>query len=367
MSGADGARAAALVGRWVRPEVRALGAYQVANAEGLIKLDAMENPYPWPADGVQAWLDSLAALEINRYPDPEARGLKQRLRNALGLSPDQALLLGNGSDELIQIAAMAVAGPGRVLMAPEPSFVMYRLIAQALGLRYVGVPLREEDFSLDLAAMLEALEREQPALLFIAWPNNPTGNLFPRSEVERLVAAAPGLVVVDEAYSAFAGESLLDALGRYPNLLVMRTLSKLGLAGLRIGLLAGPAAWLEELNKLRLPYNINTLSQASAAFMLDHVQVLEDQAGRIRADRERLAQGLAAQPGVRVYPSRTNFLLFRVAGAGAVFRGLKRRGVLIKCLDGSHPLLADCLRVTVGRPEENQAFLQALGQELSAP
>ncbi len=353
--------AARLVAQWVRPEVAALSAYHVPDASGLIKLDAMENPYPLPEDLVQPWLERLRGVALNRYPDPHAEGLKARLRRVMGLPAEAPLVLGNGSDELIQMLALAVGGPGRVVLAPEPGFVMYRMIARFTGMDYVGVPLTV-DFDLDLAAMLAAIERHRPALVFLAYPNNPTGNLFDAAAMEAVIEAAPGLVVVDEAYTAFAEASFIDRLGRWPNLLLMRTLSKLGLAGLRLGLLAGPAPWLDEIEKVRLPYNINSLTQASAEFALDHYGVFEAQTRRIRAQRARLAEALAALPQVRVFPSRANFILVRVPDAERWFEALLARGILVKKLHGSHPALEHCLRLTVGSEAENDRLLAALGE-----
>ena len=349
------------VEKWIRPEIRALEAYHVPDAAGLVKLDAMENPYAWPEDVKQAWLATLRDVAINRYPDPDARRLRERLRAALGVPAGMELILGNGSDELIQMILMAVSKPNGPVLAPMPTFVMYEMIATFVGMPFAGVPLAE-DFSLDMPAMLEAIEARRPAVIFLAYPNNPTGNLFSRADVERILEKAPGLVVLDEAYHAFAGESFMDRLGQHDNLLVMRTLSKQGLAGLRLGLLAGSAAWLAEFNKVRLPYNIGSLTQASAEFALAHLALLDEQAARLRQDREKLFQALAGVRGVRAWPSRTNFILFRVENrdAGEVFAGLRSRGVLIKNLDSAGGALAGCLRVTVGMPEENAAFLRAL-------
>ncbi len=350
--------------QFIRPEILALSAYHVADAAGLVKLDAMENPYRLP-ESLRAELGALLGeAAINRYPDPQAAGVQQALRAAFGIGSDYDLLLGNGSDELIQILAMALARPGAALLAVEPSFVMYRMIAGFAGLRYVGVPLKP-DFSLDEAAVLEALAREQPALTFLAYPNNPTGNAFDRDAMTRIIAAAPGLVVVDEAYHAFAGGlSFLDALARFDNLLLMRTVSKLGLAGLRLGYLVGKPAWIRELDKIRLPYNVNVLTQVAARLALSHVDVLAAQAATLVQERGRLTRALSGLSGVQVFASQANFVLFRVAGAARLFAGLKARGVLIKCLHGGHPLLNDCLRVTVGAPQENEAFLAALAAEL---
>jgi len=346
--------------QWIRPEIRALSAYHVPDPGDLIKLDAMENPYTWPEAMVEEWLGRLRGAALNRYPDPAARALSARLREAMDVPEGQAVMLGNGSDELIQIVSQAVAAPGRTILAPEPSFVMYRMIATFCGMDHVGVPLAD-DFGLDREAMLAAINERRPAVVFLAYPNNPTGNLFDEDDVRAVIEAAPGLVVVDEAYHAFADASFMPRLGEYDNLLVMRTVSKMGLAGLRLGLLAGPAAWLGEFDKLRLPYNINVLTQVSADFALEHREVLEAQTRRITADRETLWQALDALPGVTPYPSRANFILFRMQGdADAVFTALKEQGVLIKNLNPAGGPLAGCLRVTVGKPDENDAFLQAL-------
>ena len=349
--------------RLIRPEILALNAYHVPPASGLIKLDAMENPYRLPQELRDEIARAVADAEINRYPDAGAQQLKAGIRQVVDLPPGMDILLGNGSDEIIQILALAVAQPGAVLLSVEPSFVMYRMIALFAGMEYVGVPLRE-DFSLDLEAMLSAIKRDQPALVFLAYPNNPTGNLFDAAAVRQIIAAAPGLVVLDEAYYAFASDSFIPQLAHYENLLVMRTFSKLGMAGLRVGFLAGSAAWLSQLEKLRLPYNAGVLPQVVASKLLQHHDVLLAQAERIKQERGRLLNDLQAMSGVQAYPSEANFILFRVAGATAVFAELKQRGVLIKNLDGGHPALLDCLRVTVGTPEENAKFIAALQDSL---
>lgn len=348
---------------WIRPEVRALSAYHVPDAAGFIKLDAMENPFELPAELAPGLAEVLHRASLNRYPDPAARGLTDTLRKVAGIPDEFAVMLGNGSDEIIQIIALALARPGATLMSVEPAFVMFKVIAELVGLRYVGVPLNP-DFSLDEAALLDAIAREKPAVIFLACPNNPTGNLFDLDVVERVVAAAPGLVVIDEAYAAFSRESFLPRLPRHTNAVLMRTLSKLGLAGLRLGYLAGGRQWLDEFNKVRLPYNINALSQAAATFALSHHAVLTDQARMIVAFRGALAAELKRLPGVTVYPSEANFLLFRVSDAERTFAGLKSRKILVKNVSRAHPLLAGCLRVSLGTADENAAFLSALQASL---
>jgi len=352
--------------QWIRAEIRELSAYHVPDSGGMVKLDAMENPYSLP-DAVTAQLRQvLASAEINRYPDPSAAALKARLRGVMQVPPDAGMILGNGSDELIQMLAMAVAGPDRCILSFEPGFVMYRMIARFTGMQYIGVPLAA-DFTPDMAATRAAIERHRPALIFIAWPNNPSGNLFDRGQVEEIIRLAPGLVVLDEAYHPFAQDSFMPALETYERLLVMRTVSKMGLAGLRLGLLCGDPALIDEINKVRLPYNINVLTQLAAALVLDNPVFLEQQAAQIRAERESLLQQLAAMPALEVYPSQANFVLFRVlqGDADAVFASLKAQRILIKNLN-SPGALQQCLRVTVGKPEENRLFITALERALSA-
>ncbi|MCF6337913.1 MAG: histidinol-phosphate transaminase [Gammaproteobacteria bacterium] len=347
------------ISHWIRPQIRALSAYHVPPSADLIKLDAMENPYHWPETMVEEWLAVLRGVSLNRYPDPSPARLKTSLGKAMGVPAGQSVLLGNGSDELIQMIALALAQPGRVILTPEPGFVMYKMIATMTGMDYVGVPLAA-DFSLDLEAMLAAIEQCQPAVVFLAYPNNPTGNLFDRLAINAVIKASPGLVVVDEAYHAFADDSFMDELGKHDNLLVMRTVSKMGLAGLRLGLLAGPDEWLTEFDKTRLPYNINVLTQVSAEFALTHRAVLDQQTRQICTDREKLMTDLQALDGIMAFPSRANFILFRVPQAAAVFAALKEQGVLIKNMGAEQGPLAQCLRVTVGTAEENGAFLRAL-------
>ena len=349
------------IAQLIRPEIAGINAYHVPPASGMVKLDAMENPYQLPPEVEGQWLDSLRGIELNRYPDPAALPLKEDLARVMGVPEGMEILLGNGSDEIIQMLCMAVGGPGRTVLAPEPGFVMYKMIALFTGMEYVGVPL-VEDFSLDLPAMLAAIEQHRPALTFIAYPNNPTGNLFDERQIVQLIEASPGLVVLDEAYHAFAQASFMDKLGHYDNLLVMRTVSKLGLAGLRLGFMAGPGAWLEQLDKVRLPYNINCLTQATAGFALQHWSVLQQQIDAICDERERVLTALQVIQGIQAWPSKTNFILFRLESGKAdeLHLHLLSQGILIKKLHGSNDALHGCLRVTVGKPEENTAFLSVL-------
>jgi histidinol-phosphate aminotransferase len=348
----------------VREEIRRVTAYHVPPAKGMVKLDAMENPYRLPPELAREMAARLADVAINRYPDPSGEALKRRVREAMRIDPSLELLLGNGSDEILQIVSLALAKPAAAVLSVEPSFVVYKLAATAAGMRYASVALRE-DFSLDAAALQRAIERERPALTWIAYPNNPTGNLFPREAILEAVRASPGLVAVDEAYYAFSGgASLLADVGRHPNLIVVRTVSKLGLAGLRLGVAIAPPGWIHEFDKLRMPYNVNVLTAAAAEFLLSHHDVFDRQTAAIVAERARIELALDAMPRATRFPSAANFVLVRVPDGPGAFEALRQRGILVRTFHGSHPLLAHCLRLTVGTPDENTRMLDALAAAL---
>ena len=352
---------AARVKATVRPKIRALTAYPVAKATGMIKLDAMENPYGLSSEARAAIAAAVVNVRINRYPDGGGDEVKAALRRSLALSDDVALILGNGSDELLQMLTTVIAKPGAVVLAPTPSFVLYRSFAEIANLRFVGVPLRT-DLTLDLEAMLAAIAESRPALVWLAYPNNPTGTLFQEADVEQIIRAAPGVVAVDEAYYAFADASFLPRVLEFPNLIVVRTLSKVGMAGVRLGYAAAHPAWIAELEKVRPPYNVNALTQAVVPVLLGHSDLLAEQAAAIRRERTRLAAALAALRRVTVFSSHANFLLVRVPDAPHWFATLRDAGILVKNVDGWHPLLANCLRITVGTPAENNALMEALSR-----
>lgn len=348
----------------IRDDILALSPYELHDAQGMVKLDAMENPYRLPFQATAEIGAAAAHVALNRYPDSQGSQLKEALKAAMLVPKDMDILLGNGSDELIQIIAMALAKPGAVLMSVEPSFVMYQRIALYAGMRYVGVPL-EGDFALRRARLLSAIAEHRPAVLFLAFPNNPTGNLFERSAVLQTLNANPGLTVLDEAYHPFAQTTFMDELPHHPNLLVMRTLSKLGLAGLRLGFVAGRSEWLAQFEKVRLPYNVSAFTQVAAQMALRDAEVLKTQAQTICADRDSMLRELRSCDRVEVFDSAANFILFRVPRADEVFSALKARGILIKNLNHSHPMLQNCLRVTIGAAEENRRFLLALIESLN--
>jgi histidinol-phosphate aminotransferase len=347
----------------VRPEVLAIKAYHVAESEGLVKLDAMENPYALPERLRDELAQTLARVELNRYPEPTGKKLRELIARTMQVPQGMDVLLGNGSDDLIQVVTLALARPGASMMYPAPTFVMYGMNANLSGMQAIAVPLRD-DFSLDAEAFIARMQKQRPALVFLAYPNNPTGVLYREEDVLAILRAAQGLVVLDEAYHVFAQRSFMPRLAEFPNLVVMRTVSKLGLAGIRLGYMAGRPEWIAEFNKVRQAYNVNVLTQAAAAFMLERVEVLEEQAARIRAERTKLGAALADLPGVKIFPSQANFFLMRVPDANRVYDALLRQGVLVRNLHGGHSLLANCLRVTVGTTEENRILLAALREAL---
>ena len=351
------------IANFIRDDIKSMSAYRIADLpEGFIKLDAMESPYhPFARfpELSNEWLRLIAQAQIHLYPNPAASGLQETLRKAFDIPESAAIALGNGSDELIQFMTLLVAQSGATMLAVEPSFVMYRHNAELYGMNYVGVPLNE-DFTLDLPAVLSAIEKHQPALIFIAYPNNPTGVCFRREEVEAIIRAAQGIVVVDEAYGAFSRDSFLPQAGSIENLVVMRTISKIGFAGLRIGYAAGSPAVMDELAKILPPYNMNQLSLATAKFALQHHDVIQTTIDILKTERERVFNELSAMGRLKAFPSEANFITVRVPDADALFNTLKENRILIKKLHGTHPLLAQCVRITIGSPEQNDAVLDII-------
>jgi histidinol-phosphate aminotransferase len=346
----------------IRQDVQSMHAYAIQDSAGMVKLDAMENPHRLPADLQKALGERLGALALNRYPGERVNELRHALASYAGMPEGFDIMLGNGSDELISLLAMACDVPGASILSPLPGFVMYAMSAQLQGLGFHGVPLTA-DFELDEAAMLAAIAEHKPSIVYLAYPNNPTGNLWNDNTIEKIVlaqGAQGGLVVMDEAYQPFASRSYIDRITRHAHVLLMRTLSKFGLAGVRLGYMIGPKALLAEVDKVRPPYNISVLNTECALFALEHAEVFAAQAQDLRQERTRLLQALTALPGVQSFPSEANMILARVPDAAKTFDGLKAQGVLIKNISKMHPLLANCLRLTVGTAAENDQLLAAL-------
>ncbi|MDD2713161.1 MAG: aminotransferase class I/II-fold pyridoxal phosphate-dependent enzyme [Simplicispira sp.] len=362
----------------IRADVRAMHAYTVQPATGLLKMDAMENPFTLPPALQAALGQRLGALALNRYPGEGVAQLQEALARHVDLPAGCALLLGNGSDELISLLALACALPPQanggqrpVVLAPVPGFVMYAMSAQLQGLGFVGVPLRP-DFELDEAAMLAAIAQHRPAITYIAYPNNPTATLWSEAVVQRIadaVGAVGGIVAIDEAYQPFASRSWIDRIRAEPernrHVLLMRTLSKFGLAGVRLGYLMGPAALVGEIDKVRPPYNISVLNSEAALFALEHADVFAAQATELRAQRDALITALRALPGIeKCWDSEANMVLVRVPDAARAHAGMLARKVLVKNVSTMHPLLARCLRLTVGSADDNARMLAALQASL---
>ena len=355
--------------KFIRQDVQSMHAYAVQDSAGFIKLDAMENPFALPPHLQAALGERLGKVAINRYPGARIETLKTALRAYAGVPDGHGLMLGNGSDELISLLAMACDVREAKILAPLPGFVMYAMSAQLQGLQFIGVDLTA-DFELDQAAMLAAIEKEKPAITYLAYPNNPTANLWDATVIRQIIAACAvygGLVVMDEAYQPFSPTSWLDEIKTRPeqneNVLLMRTLSKFGLAGIRLGYMTGPQALIAEIDKLRPPYNVSVLNAECALFAIENSEAFRLQAQEICAQRAMLLEAIAKIPSMQAYKSDANMILVRILGDGgadAAFAHLKAQGILVKNISKMHPLLKNCLRLTVGTPDENAKMLSAL-------
>ncbi len=355
------------IARTLRQDVTSSAGYAIQPSVGMVKLDAMENPCGLSSALKRTLGERLAEVAINRYPGASVAEVVAALGRHVALPAGCSLILGNGSDELITMLAMACDVPGASVLAPVPGFVMYEMSATLQGIPFVGVPLTAT-FELDEGAMLAAIAQHRPSITYIAYPNNPTANLFDDAAIDRIVAAVGelghGLVVFDEAYQPFSSRTWMQRMAAHPHVLVMRTLSKFGLAGVRLGYLAGAKALIDEIDKVRPPYNVGVLNAETTLFALDHADEFARQAAVLRGERERLQAALKGLPGVTAFASEANMILVRVPDARAAFEGMKQRGVLVKHIAGLHPLLKNCLRLTVGTPEENTLMIDALKASL---
>ena len=352
--------------RRIRQDVQSMHAYAIQDSVGMVKLDAMENPFRLPPALQKALGERLGALALNRYPDGRVNDLRSALSAHAGMPEGYDIMLGNGSDELISLLALACDVPGASVLAPVPGFVMYAMSAQLQGLDFHGVPLTV-DFELDEAAMLDAIAAHKPSIVYLAYPNNPTGNLWNDESIEKIIiaqGAQGGLVVMDEAYQPFASQTYLNRMVKHAHVLLMRTLSKFGLAGVRLGYMMGPKALIAEIDKVRPPYNISVLNYECGLFALSHADVFADQAKALRCQRDVLQRALAAFPGAQPFPSEANMILVRVTDAAQTFDKLKAQGILVKNVSKLHPLLNNCLRLTVGTESENNQLLLALKDAL---
>lgn len=345
--------------RLSREDLQSLVPYDAHHYPGVVRLDANENPYDFPLEAREEIIRRAAASEFNRYPDPMARHLREKISLYIRVPPGN-IMVGNGSDELIINLMLAFVSGAKAVVA-TPTFSMYALNGRVAGAGIIEAP-RRDDFSIDAGELIRAGAGPAVKVIITCTPNNPTGNATSRAVLEEVLAGTGALVVVDEAYGEFGGESCVPLLEHYPNLVVLRTFSKaLGLAGLRVGYLMANEPVISQLLKVKLPFNLNFFSQMAAQVVLECLPPFQERVAEILAERDRFYRRLSLVTGVEVFPSDANFILFRTALPSAdVYRGLLDKGVLIRNVSG--PGLANCLRVTVGRPEENEIFLSKISE-----
>lgn len=340
----------------VKPNIRSLCAYEAKEIPCKIKLDANESPYSVVRGQGLGDKGEKIFQNLNRYPDPQAKSLRKILAKGLRIKPEN-ILLGNGSDELIYYLITTFGGP---VLYPIPTFSMYGIISQALGEKRMEIPL-DKEFDIDIDKTLQALKKYKPKLIFLSSPNNPTGNCFSAEKILKILSLAThqlSLVVVDEAYQPFASsKGFLPMLKDYKNLIILRTLSKIGLAGLRVGFLIADKEIIKEVNKVRLPFNLNSLSQSIAVEALKDKKTIKLHIRSIISERGRLFKEMEKIKGIKPYPSEANFILFRVEDPDKIYKGLLQNGVLIRNMKGA---MDGCLRVTIGSPRENEIFLRTL-------
>ena len=342
------------IDQWLRSDIRNINAYHVPSAKNMLKMDAMESPFGVPEELKDEFLEYISQSEVNRYPDANAEELQATLRSLMNIPKDFGVLLGNGSDELIQLLSLACSS-GDSIMSFEPSFVMYELVSKFAQLNYHGIPL-DENFDIDLNATLLAIKTKKPKLIFIAYPNNPTGNAFDYDVIREIIQSTDALVVLDEAYYAYSERSFLTEIDNFSNLVVLRTISKIGFAGLRLGLLVGSEETIEQLNKLRLPYNINILTQASANFLLKDKNYILDNTKAIIDERNRLFNELSSISELTIFPSQANFILIKADNINSLHEFLKLHRVLVKSFTAGSEL-ENFLRITVSKSQENNILL----------
>ena len=339
-------------------KVKNLKAYQVETVDEGIKLHANENPYPPSPELKSLILAHLENLDLNRYPDPDCKSLKEAISNRLGVSTEQ-LVIGNGSDELIQHLMQVFCDDGDTVAFPEPTFAMYSILAKGMGLNAQTFEL-DNKWDFEAKSIMEKLTSSHARIVFISYPNNPTGNCFSRTEIQKLIKNFEGIVVLDEAYYDFSGQTFIDQMNDHNNLVILRSLSKIGLAGLRVGYGIFPRVLVDAINKIRLPYNSNSVTQLAATELLNNFSLVQKQIDSIKKERIRLLKELAKIKSINTYPSDSNFILFQATKNGEnVFRNLMENRILIRNL-GSHPMLKNCLRVTIGTKAENDQFLDKL-------
>jgi len=340
----------------MREELRELAAYSVEEPDLPVRLHANESPYNLGKEVIEEISRALLAIDYNRYPDPECMRVRNLLAERLELETGQ-ILFGNGSDELIQMIIMAFGGHNSRVIYPFPAFSMYRNIALAMGEKVAPVFL-DGKFELDLPAMKREVAADS-SITFISYPNNPTGNCFNEEAIEEVIKVSGGIVVIDEAYYDYSGKTFLKKLKHYPNLIILRTFSKIGLASLRLGILISSKEIVDIMNRVRLPYNIGTMASTAAEISIRHAGSLEESVSNVIKERKRVCAALRKMDGIEPFRTDSNFILFRAGRADMIFERLIEKGVLVRDLNSEGPL-RNCLRVTIGKPQENDAFIDAL-------
>jgi histidinol-phosphate aminotransferase len=346
-----------------RPELAALTPYIASPPPpGIVDLSANESPYPWPETWRNELAAALAGFSPERYPDSSATKVREAFASLHSLSPE-SVTVGNGSDELIWDLCLAFAGPGTAVVVPEPTFAVYGMAARTLGVEPTVVPL-DYGFTMDTSIVNNI--RAERRLIFLASPNNPTGNRLDEATVLSLLDDGRNLVVIDEAYIDYSGGiGMLPRLSDRHNLVVLRTLSKVGGAGLRVGFLAAGPCVREAVNLIRQPYNVGSFSQAGARVLLSHWQEVSVTARRVVTTRGIVAARLGRIPGVTVHPSEANFLLLTPdSGTPDLVAGLLDRGYRVKGIHAPQAL-AGSIRVTIGTEEEMGGFTAALADLLA--
>lgn len=344
-------------------KIRELSAYSVPHIDCSIKLDGNESPFNVVTQMKGLYPRELADIDLNRYPDPSYQELRNKISAQAGIPPE-GIVLGNGSDELIQMLIQCYTGRSGTILVPSPTFSMYRISGIAMGKEVVEVDL-DESFDLDLELIKEKIGENDPDLFFFASPNNPTGNSFSEQKIIEIAESTSGVVVIDEAYFEYCGKTYLPLLKQYENVVILRTMSKIGFAALRLGILISCEDVAREINKVRLPYNINSLSAQIASRVYDNYEYINRNVGIIREEREKLYDSLGKIEGIKVYPSDANFLLISTRDSTAVFEELVKRDILVRKIDGVQ-MLSNCLRITVGTHDENRALVAALSDISSA-
>ncbi len=337
-----------MLNKFIKPQIKKIKAYSVEDFPCRIKLDANESPYSFRINQ-----NALKQLQTNRYPDPEAKELRRLLAKQWKVRAEN-ILHGNGSDELIYYIITTFRGP---VLFPYPTFSMYDIISRAAGEKVISVPLNR-DFDLDLDSILKSIKTQKPGIIFLSSPNNPTGNSFSRDKILKTIKSSKGIVIVDEAYQPFSkSKSLIPEISGHKNLIILRSLSKIGLAALRLGFMIANNEIIKEVSKVRLPFNISSTSQALAIDIMTNTKILKKRLEIIKSEKDRLYRELLKIDGITPYPSEANFILIRVKNAKKVFKSLIKDGILIRDISNT---LNNCIRVTVGKPGENRMFLKSL-------